>query len=95
LLTFFSLQLIIQEETGICDVVDPWAGSYAMEALTNELYHGARAIVTEVEAMGGMTKAVNSGFPKLKIEEVRLVCFGCSLFANGLWKERDAAAGRH
>jgi methylmalonyl-CoA mutase N-terminal domain/subunit len=75
-------------------VVDPWAGSYAMEALTHELYQGARAIVTEVEAMGGMTKAVNSGFPKLKIEEVRLFV-SCVLLANGLRKERDAAAGRH
>ncbi len=68
--------MIIQEETGICEVVDPWAGSYAMEALTNEIYLGAKAIVTDVEKMGGMTKAVNSGYPKLKIEEVSFTNFG-------------------
>ena len=62
-------QLIIQEETGICEVVDPWAGSYAMEALTNEIYQGAKAIVEEVEKQGGMTKSVVTGYPKLKIEE--------------------------
>lgn len=64
-----NTQLIIQEETGICEVVDPWAGSYAMEALTNELYQGAKKILTEVEKLGGMTKAVVEGFPKRKIEE--------------------------
>lgn len=64
-----NTQLIIQEETGICEVVDPWAGSYAMESLTNEIYQAAKKIIEEVEEMGGMTKAVVSGYPKMKIEE--------------------------
>jgi methylmalonyl-CoA mutase len=64
-----NTQLILQEETGICDIVDPWAGSYAMEALTNELYLSAKKIIEEIEEQGGMTKSVNSGYPKLKIEE--------------------------
>ena len=50
-------------------MVDPWAGSYAMESLTNELYSRAKEIVEEVERQGGMTKSVITGFPKLKIEE--------------------------
>merc|ERR1719435_52991 len=64
-----NTQLILQEETGITKVIDPWAGSYMMEALTEEVYQEARKIVEEVEAMGGMAKAVASGWPKLKIEE--------------------------
>src|SRR5262249_36713273 len=64
-----NTQLIIQEETHICDVVDPWAGSYMMERLTQELADRAWAILSEVEAMGGMTRAVESGWAKLKIEE--------------------------
>jgi len=64
-----NTQLILQEETGITSVIDPWAGSYMMEALTEEVYQEARKIVEEVEAMGGMAKAVASGWPKLKIEE--------------------------
>ena len=58
-----------QEETGITSVIDPWAGSYMMESLTEEVYQEARKIVEEVEGMGGMAKAVASGWPKLKIEE--------------------------
>lgn len=50
-------------------IVDPWAGSYMMESLTDELYTKAKRIVEEVEQMGGMAKAVASGWPKLKIEE--------------------------
>jgi len=64
-----NTQLILQEETGITNVIDPWAGSYMMESLTEEVYQEARRIVEEVEAMGGMAKAVASGWPKLKIEE--------------------------
>jgi len=64
-----NTQLILQEETGITNVIDPWAGSYMMESLTEEVYQEARKIVEEVEAMGGMAKAVASGWPKLKIEE--------------------------
>eukprot|EP00092_Neocalanus_flemingeri_P011762 GFUD01012684.1.p1 GENE.GFUD01012684.1~~GFUD01012684.1.p1 ORF type:complete len:755 (+),score=249.34 GFUD01012684.1:47-2311(+) len=64
-----NTQLILQEETGITKVIDPWAGSYMMENLTEEVYWEARRIVEEVEEMGGMAKAVASGWPKLKIEE--------------------------
>merc|ERR1712115_411928 len=64
-----NTQLILQEETGITNVIDPWAGSYMMESLTEEVYQEARKIVEEVEGMGGMAKAVASGWPKLKIEE--------------------------
>ena len=64
-----NTQLILQEETGITKVIDPWAGSFMMESLTEEVYQEARRIVEEVEDMGGMAKAVASGWPKLKIEE--------------------------
>ncbi|MBV8556799.1 MAG: methylmalonyl-CoA mutase [Planctomycetaceae bacterium] len=64
-----NTQLIIQEETHICNVIDPWAGSYMMEKLTQDMVDQAWAIVEEVEAMGGMTKAVESGWAKLKIEQ--------------------------
>ncbi|XP_068244660.1 methylmalonyl-CoA mutase, mitochondrial-like [Palaemon carinicauda] len=64
-----NTQIILQEETGIPKVIDPWAGSYAMESLTEEVYNAGKAIIDEVEAMGGMAKAVASGWAKLKIEE--------------------------
>jgi len=64
-----NTQLILQEETGITHVVDPLAGSYYVESLTAELAGKAWALIEEVEAMGGMTKAVASGMPKLRIEE--------------------------
>ena len=64
-----NTQLILQEETGVTHVVDPLAGSYYVEALTAELADQAWALITEVEEMGGMTKAVASGMPKLRIEE--------------------------
>ena len=63
-----NTQLILQEETHITSVVDPWAGSYMMESLTQEMADKAWAIIEEVDAMGGMTKAVESGWAKLKIE---------------------------
>ncbi len=63
-----NTQLIIQEETHITSVVDPWAGSYMMETLTQEMAAKAWAIIEEVNAQGGMTKAVDSGWAKLKIE---------------------------
>ncbi|MBG6081184.1 methylmalonyl-CoA mutase [Rubrivivax gelatinosus] len=63
-----NTQLIIQEETHITKVVDPWAGSYLMEKLTQDMADKAWAIIEEVEAMGGMTRAVDSGWAKLKIE---------------------------
>ncbi|MBC7133541.1 MAG: methylmalonyl-CoA mutase [Roseovarius sp.] len=64
-----NTQLILQEETGVTNVVDPLAGSYYVESLTHELAEKAWALIEEVEAMGGMTKAVESGMPKLRIEE--------------------------
>ena len=64
-----NTQLVLQEETGVTDVVDPLAGSYYVESLTNELVEKAWALMEEVEEMGGMTKAVTSGMPKLRIEE--------------------------
>ncbi len=63
-----NTQLIIQEETHITHVIDPWAGSYMMEKLTQDMADAAWKIIEEVEAMGGMTKAVDSGWAKLKIE---------------------------
>ncbi len=63
-----NTQLVIQEETHITSIVDPWAGSYAMEALTQQMADAAWTIIEEVEAMGGMTQAVQSGWAKLKIE---------------------------
>lgn len=64
-----NTQLILQEETGITNVVDPLAGSYYVESLTAELADKAWALIEEIEEMGGMTKAVASGMPKLRIEE--------------------------
>ncbi|AQS48708.1 methylmalonyl-CoA mutase [Thioclava sp. JM3] len=64
-----NTQLILQEETGITNVVDPLAGSYYVESLTAELAEKAWELIEEVEEMGGMTKAVASGMPKLRIEE--------------------------
>ena len=64
-----NTQIILQEETGIPGVVDPWGGSYMMESLTQGLVEEANRIIEEVEAKGGMTKCVNEGFPKLRIEE--------------------------
>ncbi|MBI1416352.1 MAG: methylmalonyl-CoA mutase [Limimaricola sp.] len=64
-----NTQLILQEETGITHVVDPLAGSYYVESLTAELAEKAWALIEEVEGLGGMTKAVASGMPKLRIEE--------------------------
>jgi len=64
-----NTQLILQEETGVTNVVDPLAGSYYVESLTHELAEAAWKLIEEVEEMGGMTKAVASGMPKLRIEE--------------------------
>jgi methylmalonyl-CoA mutase len=63
-----NTQLIVQEETHICNVIDPFAGSYMMERLTQDMADKAWEIIEEVEKMGGMTKAVESGWAKLKIE---------------------------
>jgi methylmalonyl-CoA mutase len=64
-----NTQLILAEETGITHVIDPLGGSYYLESLTHSLAEAARALIDEVEAMGGMTKAVEAGMPKLRIEE--------------------------
>ncbi|MEL7138645.1 MAG: methylmalonyl-CoA mutase [Pseudomonadota bacterium] len=65
-----NTQLILNHETGVTKVIDPLAGSYYVESLTNELAERAWALIEEVEALGGMTEAVASGMPKLRIEEV-------------------------
>uniref|UniRef100_A0A673KRZ1 Methylmalonyl-CoA mutase, mitochondrial n=1 Tax=Sinocyclocheilus rhinocerous TaxID=307959 RepID=A0A673KRZ1_9TELE len=64
-----NTQIIIQEESGIPKVADPWGGSYMMEALTEDVYNSALKFITEIEEMGGMARAVAEGIPKLRIEE--------------------------
>ena len=64
-----NTQLVLQEETGISQVVDPWGGSYMMESLTSEMADKARALIAEVEEAGGMAQAIETGLPKLRIEE--------------------------
>jgi methylmalonyl-CoA mutase len=64
-----NTQIYLQEETGITRVVDPWAGSYYVESLTHELMHRSWHHLQEVESLGGMTKAIESGLPKMRIEE--------------------------
>lgn len=63
-----NTQIYLQEETGICRAVDPWAGSYYVETLTHELAHRAWAHIIEIESLGGMAKAIESGIPKMRIE---------------------------
>ena len=64
-----NTQIYIQDETQICRVVDPWAGSYYVEALTKELVDRGWALIEEIESMGGMAKAIETGIPKMRIEE--------------------------
>jgi len=64
-----NTQIYIQEETQVCKEIDPWAGSYYVETLTNELVHKGWALIQEIESMGGMAKAIETGLPKLRIEE--------------------------
>ena len=64
-----NTQIYLQEETNICKVVDPWAGSYYVESLTHEIAHKAWQLIEEVEALGGMAKAIETGIPKMRIEE--------------------------
>jgi len=64
-----NTQLFLQNETGICSVVDPWGGSYYVEALTHELLEKGWAHIQEVESLGGMSKAIETGLPKMRIEE--------------------------
>jgi methylmalonyl-CoA mutase len=64
-----NTQLYLQHETGVCNVVDPWGGSYFVEALTHQLLHQAWGHIEEVESLGGMAKAIETGLPKMRIEE--------------------------
>ena len=64
-----NTQIYIQEETYICKNVDPWGGSYYVESLTNELAHKAWEHIQEIESLGGMAKAIETGVPKMRIEE--------------------------
>ena len=64
-----NTQIYLQEETNICKSVDPWAGSYYVESLTHELAHRAWNLIEEIESLGGMAKAIESGLPKMRIEE--------------------------
>jgi methylmalonyl-CoA mutase len=64
-----NTQLFLQEETGICKVIDPWGGSFFVEALTQEIMKRAWGHIQEIEALGGMAKAIETGLPKLRIEE--------------------------
>ena len=64
-----NTQLLIQQETGTCNVIDPWGGSYYVERLTHDLAQRAWAHIEEVESLGGMAKAIEAGIPKMRIEE--------------------------
>ena len=64
-----NTQLYLQQETNICKVVDPWGGSYYVEYLTHQIAHKAWTLIQEVEGLGGMTKAIEAGIPKMRIEE--------------------------
>lgn len=64
-----NTQIFIQEETGVTKVIDPWAGSYYVEKLTHEIAHKAWEHIQEIESLGGMAKAIESGIPKMRIEE--------------------------
>ncbi len=64
-----NTQLLIQDESNVCRAIDPWAGSYYVERLTHELAHGGWKHIEEVEELGGMTKAIEAGLPKMRIEE--------------------------
>ncbi|RLD60677.1 MAG: methylmalonyl-CoA mutase [Bacteroidetes bacterium] len=64
-----NTQIYIQEETQVCRSVDPWAGSYYVESLTHEIAHKAWELIEEVEELGGMAKAIETGIPKMRIEE--------------------------
>ena len=64
-----NTQIYLQKETQITRTVDPWAGSYYVESLTHEIAHKAWELIQEVEELGGMTKAIEAGIPKLRIEE--------------------------
>ena len=87
-----NTQLILQHETGVTRVVDPLAGSYYIESLTASLAARARELVDEVEALGGMTRAVESGMPKLRIEEAAAGVRRASTGARRRWSGSTASA---
>ena len=62
-------KFLYKKETNICKAIDPWAGSYYVEALTHEIAHKAWKLIQEVEELGGMAKAIETGLPKMRIEE--------------------------
>ena len=64
-----NTQIYLQEETGICNTVDPWGGSYYVEKLTHDLVQKSWKHIKEIEELGGMTKAIETGIPKMKIEQ--------------------------
>ena len=64
-----NTQIYLQEETNICRSVDPWAGSYYVEYLTDQIAHRAWELISEIEELGGMAKAIDTGIPKMRIEE--------------------------
>ena len=69
-----NTQIYIQEETYVCKNVDPWGGSYYVESLTNELAHKAWEHIQEIESLGGMAKAIETGVHKMRIEIGRASC---------------------
>ena len=66
-----NTQIYLQEETGICNTVDPWGGSYYVEKLTHDLVQKSWKHIKEIEELGGMTKAIETGIPKMRIEQAR------------------------
>ncbi len=91
-----NTQLILAEETGIPHVVDPLGGSYYVESLTHSIATAAMALIDEVEALGGMTKAVESGMPKLRIEESAGAAAGGDRPRRGGHRRRQQIpVGRH
>jgi methylmalonyl-CoA mutase len=93
-----NTQLYLQEETGICKAVDPWAGSKVVERLTEEMMQKAWTLIEEVEGLGGMTKAIESGLPKLRIEEAaarkqaRIDSGADKIIGVNIYQVEDAAA---
>ncbi len=79
-----NTQLVLQEETGITQVVDPWGGSYYVEYLTDQLVQRAWTLIEEVEGLGGMAKAIETGLPKLRIEEAAAKKSRLELTAGGI-----------
>ena len=84
-----NTQLILQEESGIPAVIDPWGGSYFMESLTESVYQAANALIDEVEGLGGMTKAIVAGMPKLRIEEAADAAPGARRQRRGRDRRRE------